>query len=278
MSAADPTRDPAAAAPTVATAGMGAADPARDPATDHTTVATAEMRAADSARDSAAAASAVVAYEAFDEESFGGDGYLRVRRIHLRNVRADGSRSRPYFCELVDRPRHGTDAVVVALWFRDPSGQVHVLLRSGLRPAIAFGRPPERLPIPDAHPYLLFTEVVAGIIENDDLGEEGIRSRAALEAWEEAGLRIPTENFQRLGGKVFPTPGMAPECFHLFAAEVDPSAAQPPEGDGSPMEEGCVLRFVPLSEALHMCQRSEIEDAKTEILLHRLKAHLSPAS
>jgi ADP-ribose pyrophosphatase len=71
---------------------------------------------------------------------------------------------------------------------------------------------------------------------------------------------------------------MAPECFHLFEAEVDPSAAVPPEGDGSPMEEGCVLRFVPLSEALAMCDRSEIEDAKTEILLHRLKARLQSNS
>ena len=221
---------------------------------------------------------AIVAYEKTGEETFGGDGYLRVRRIHLLNVRADGSRSKPYFCELVDRPRHGTDAVVVALWHRDAAGQVHVLLRSGLRPAIAFGRPPERLPVPDAHPYLLFTEVVAGIIEDDDHGEAGIRSRAAIEAWEEAGLRIPSENFKRLGGKVFPTPGMAPECFHLFEAEVDPRATHPPEGDGSPMEEGCVLRFVPLSAALAMCDRGEIEDAKTELALHRLKARLQPAS
>ena len=205
----------------------------------------------------------IVAYEKFAEESFGGDGYLRVRRVHLRNVRADGSRSHPYFCELVDRPRHGTDAVVVALWHRDASGQIHVLLRAGLRPAVAFGRQPERLPIPDAHPYLLFTEVVAGIIEDSDHGEDGIRQRAVLEAWEEAGLRVPVESLQRLGGKVFPTPGMAPECFHLFAAEVDPSAMQPPEGDGSPMEEGCVLGFVPLAEALAMCNRGEIEDAKT---------------
>jgi ADP-ribose pyrophosphatase len=224
--------------------------------------------------DQTADPAAIVAYEKFNEETFGGDGYLRVRRVHLRNVRADGSRSRPYFCELVDRPRHGTDAVVVALWHRTPTGQVHVLLRSGLRPAIAFGRPPERLPIPDAHPYLLFTEVVAGIIEDDDHGEEGIRHRAALEAWEEAGLRIPSDRFERLGGKVFPTPGMAPECFHLFAAEVDPTAMHTPEGDGSPMEEGCILRFVPLQEALAMCDRGEIEDAKTELVLYRLQSRL----
>jgi ADP-ribose pyrophosphatase len=217
----------------------------------------------------------VVGYEQTGEETFGGDGYLRVRRVHLRNVRADGSRSRPYFCELVDRPRHGTDAVVVALWHRDDRGQVQVLLRAGLRPALAFGRPADRLPIPDPRPYLHFTEVVAGILEDEDRGEEGIRQRAALEAWEEAGLRVPAERFARLGGRVFPTPGMAPECFHLVHAEVDPRTAALPEGDGSPMEEGCVLRFVPLAEALQMCDRGEIEDAKTELALRRLQARLS---
>jgi ADP-ribose pyrophosphatase len=217
----------------------------------------------------------IVAYESFAEESFGGEGYLRVRRVHLRNVRADGSRSRPYFCELVDRPRHGTDAVVVALWHRDEHGQVQVLLRAGLRPAIAFGRPRERLPVPDAGPYLLFTEVVAGILEEEDRGEEGIKQRAAIEAWEEAGLRVPAEHFERLGGKVFPTPGMAPECFHLLHAKVDPRSAEPPAGDGSPMEEGCVLRYVPLGEALRMCDRGEIEDAKTELILRRLQARLA---
>lgn len=220
---------------------------------------------------------AVVAYELFAEESFGGEHYLRVRRVHLRNVRADGSRSRPYFCELVDRPRHGTDAVVVALWHRDDMGQVRVLLRAGLRPAIAFGRPPERLPVPDARPYLLFTEVVAGILEDSDRGEDGIRQRAAIEAFEEAGLRVPPERFARLGGKVFPTPGMAPECFHLMHAEVEPGVSVPPPGDGSPMEEGCVLQFVPLAEALRMCDRGDIEDAKTELALRRLHAYLARA-
>ena len=242
------------------------ADPlaAPDPLTHLTSVSSA----------GSASPAAVVGYEPFAEESFGGEGYLRVRRVHLRNVRADGSRSRPYFCELVDRPRHGTDAVVVALWHRDATLGVHVLLRQGLRPALAFGRPRDRLPVADARPYLLFTEVVAGILEDGDCGEEGIRQRAALEAFEEAGLRVPAERFARLGGKVFPTPGMAPECFHLFQAEVDPAAAEPPAGDGSPMEEGCVVMFVPLAAALARCDCGDIEDAKTELALRRLHALL----
>lgn len=221
---------------------------------------------------SAAAHLQVVDYQLNAEEHFDGQGYLRVRRVHLQNRRSDGSLSRPYFCELVDRPRHGTDAVVVCLWQRREDGQIWVLLRQGLRPALYFGREPSRLPIPDAARYLYFTELVAGILEEHDLGEAGIRSRAAIEAMEEAGLHIDPAQIEFLGSKVFPTPGMAPECFHLVAAEVAPQQAAPPPGDGSPMEEGSRQQWVTLDEALARCEQGQIEDAKTELGLRRLAA------
>lgn len=216
----------------------------------------------------------IVDYEVSSEEELGRGRFLRLRRVNLRNRRADGSLSPPYSCELVDRPRHGTDAVVVGLWRRRADGGVEVLLRQGLRPALRFGRT-ERLPLPDAGPYLLLTEVVAGILEDEDVGEEAVLRRAAIEAYEEAGLHLLPSAFQRLGGKVFPTPGMAPEGFHLVHAEVPPGAlTSEPAGDGSPMEEGSQQRFVPLEEALALCERGELEDAKTEILLRRLHARL----
>ena len=56
-----------------------------------------------------------------------------------------------------------------------------------------------------------------------------------------------------------------------------PGVSVPPPGDGSPMEEGCVLQFVPLAEALRMCDRGDIEDAKTELVLRRLHAYLARA-
>ncbi len=216
----------------------------------------------------------VTDYVTLGVQDFGGDGYLRLRRVHLQNQRADGSLSPRYFCEFVDRPRHGTDAVVVGLWHRDASGQVFVLLRQGLRPALRFGRPAERLPLPDAAPFLYFTEVVAGILEEEDRGEEGIFRRAASEAWEEAGFRIDSAAIKWLGPPVFPSPGMAPECFFLTCAEVHPGHAALAEGDGSPMEEGSEQRFVPLDVAIAMCDRGEIADAKTELVLRRLRARL----
>lgn len=209
-----------------------------------------------------------------NSEEFDGGKYLRWRRMHLQNRRADGSLSPPYICEFADRPRHGTDAVAVALWRRDAAGQVEVLLRRGLRPTLRFGRPVERLPQPDAAPYLQLTEVVAGILEEDDHGEAGIRTRAMLEAWEEAGLRV-TEAGIVLLGRVFLSPGISPECCYLASAEVGYETAAIPEGDGSPMEEGSRQRFVPLREALALCDQGAIEDAKTEVLLRRLAARLA---
>jgi ADP-ribose pyrophosphatase len=210
-------------------------------------------------------------------EEHDGGKYLRFRRVHLQNLRADGTRSDPYFCEFSDRPRHGTDAVAVALWRRGAGGEVEVLLRRGLRPTLRFGRPVERLAQPDAAPYLHLTEVVAGILEDGDLGEDGIRRRAALEAWEEAGLRVEPGAI-RLLGRVFLSPGMSPECCYLATAEVGQQQAVLPEGDGSPMEEGSRQRFVPLVEAIALCDRGEIEDAKTEVLLRRLAAQLATPS
>lgn len=221
-----------------------------------------------------AATSQIVDIDLLESEEFDGGKYLRWRRVHIQNRRADGTLSPRYFCEFTDRPRHGSDAVAVALWRRAPDGTVQVLLRQGLRPTLRFGRPADRLTVPDRAPYLYLTEVVAGILEEEDRGEAGIRTRAALEAWEEAGLRVEPEQVVLLG-RVFLSPGISPECCFLASVEVDDRAAHPPEGDGSPMEEGSRQRFVPLAEALSMCDRGDIEDAKSEVLLRRLAARFS---
>ncbi len=197
-------------------------------------------------------------------------GFMGIRRLHLRNIRDDGSRSRQYVCDFVVRPK-GIDAVVVALYHRAPDG-VQVLLRDGLRPALAKGRPAEVVPIPDARTYLTFTEVVAGIIERDDDGEQGVRQRAALEVEEEAGYVVQASAVQLLGAGSFPSPGSMPEKFWFCAVEVvDPASQQPAQGDGSPMEEGSSTRWMGLDEAIAACVDGSIEDAKTELALRRLR-------
>ena len=211
------------------------------------------------------------------EEELGRGHYLRLRRVHLRNQYEDGTLSAPYFCELVDRPNHGTDAVVVGLWRRNPHSQtIEVLLRKGLRPALRFGRVADHLAVPDPAPYLLLDEVVAGILEEEDRGIVGIRRRAVAEAWEEAGVRLQESDLEFLGQRTFPSPGMTPEAFFLVCAEVKQEPL-PPTGDGSPMEQGALVRWLPLEQALLLCERGEIEDAKTELLLHRLQRRLQHA-
>ena len=217
----------------------------------------------------------VVGIEVQSHEQLGGPGgFLRVERYRLRNRRGDGSLSREYICDFLGRPK-GPDAVVVVLYHRDAAGQVSVLLRRGLRPALWLGRPADELPVPES-PRMTFTEVVAGIIERDDEGEDGVRKRAAIEAHEEAGVHVDPTSVQFLGAGTFPSPGSMPEKFWLTAARVDdPSQAELPPTDGSPMEEGARCWWTPLDDAIQACVRGEIEDCKTELALRRLRDTLA---
>jgi ADP-ribose pyrophosphatase len=209
--------------------------------------------------------------EVLDEEFHGAPtGFFSIRRLRLCNRNADGSRSQPYTCEFVERPK-GIDAVVVVLWRRNADA-IEVLLRDGLRPALWFGRHGVQMPIADDVRRMWMTEVVAGILEHDDTGEAGIRKRAAIEAWEEAGLRVDPERVSFLGAGSFPTPGSMPEKYWLVSAEIAIDApVHPPEGDGSPMEHGVTTRWCTLDQAIAACVAGEITDAKTELALRRLR-------
>ncbi|MCA9678346.1 MAG: NUDIX hydrolase, partial [Myxococcales bacterium] len=196
-------------------------------------------------------------------------GFLGLRRLALRNRRDDGTLSAPYVCDFAVRPK-GLDAVVVVVWHRAAGGAVQVLLRDGLRPPLAFGREPDRLVIPDRRSYLFLTEVVAGILEVGDVGDDGLRRRAAAEVLEEGGFVVDPAAVRLLGAGVFPSPGSLAEKFFLTAVEIaDPAAQQPLPGDGSPMEEGASTRWQGLDAAIEACVRGEVEDAKTELALRR---------
>ena len=203
------------------------------------------------------------------DERAGEGGFLAIRRLRLRNRRPDGSLSRGYICDFIARP-YGQDAVVVALY----TGDRRVLVRECLRPAIAMGRDASRAPLPEPAPALTLTELVAGIIEEGDRGEAGLRTRAAAEALEEAGFVVDPARVVLLGAGMLPSPGSMVEKFYFTAAEVDPAAQQALEGDGSPMEEGATTRWLPLDDAIAACVRGEITDLKTELGLRRLRDYL----
>jgi ADP-ribose pyrophosphatase len=203
------------------------------------------------------------------------EGFLRLRRLRARNRRADGSRSREYAIDVIDRPT--LDAVAVCLWARTPRG-IEILTRRGLRPAAYFRR--GRAPALPEREYLLVEEIVAGVLEPGERGADALRRRGADEVREEAGIEIAPERLEILGAPFFPLPGIVSEKIHILAGEVarGPEAGPypaPHEGDGSPLEEGAVLEWRRLRDAIAACESGEIEDGKTEIALRRLATRLS---
>jgi ADP-ribose pyrophosphatase len=198
------------------------------------------------------------------------EGFLRLRRFTLRNIFTDGSVSPPYPCDVVSRRR--IDAVAVVLWHRDPHGRIFVHYREGTRAPVWLRREKAaELPVPDRLSYDLIGEIVAGVLEEDDRGREGILQRGAIEAKEEAGYDVDLSKVHALGDDgFFPSPGVTDEKVYLLAAEVDPRARGAAEGDGSVHEQGTRMVTRELREAIRLCRKGEVPDAKTELALLRL--------
>ncbi|HEX9295751.1 MAG TPA: NUDIX hydrolase [Polyangiaceae bacterium] len=193
--------------------------------------------------------------------------YLTIRRLELRAHFPDGSVSDPFFYDVVERK--ALDAVVVAPHFRDEAGVRKVLLRSALRPPVAFRRR-EAWPIPERETLGGLWEVPAGLVEPHECSEEGLRACAVRELYEETGAEVPLDALQPLGCSTFPCPGVIGERHFYFHVEIDPASLVPPIEDGSVLERQATLVTVTLEDALALLRAGEIEDAKTEIALRRL--------
>ena len=198
-------------------------------------------------------------------------GFLKLRRLVLRNRYGDGSTSEPYPCDVLERP--GSDAVVCVLYeFVD--GRARVLLRESPRPPIHLRRH-KTFVHPDPGVYLTILEVVAGLVEESDPpGHEGLRRRAALEAREEAGLEVDRATLHPLGGETFASPGTTDEKLYFCSAAAPLSEREAPTGDGSVMEEWSRVHLIDLGEALAMCRDGRVPDMKTELALARLADEL----
>ena len=195
------------------------------------------------------------------------EGFLRLKRFQVQNVYGDGSRSEPYDCDVISRRQ--PDAVAVLLYGRGPGGRIHVVLRSGVRPAVYLRRHKEFVQ-PDDGDHLLLVEMTAGLLEDEDAGPTGVARRAAAEASEEAGFEVPVADVQELGAATFPTPGISDEKVFFRAAPVDLEAGETPRGDGSVMEEAGEVVILPLLEAIRRCRSGAMPDMKTEVALLRL--------
>lgn len=200
------------------------------------------------------------------------DGFLRLKRLRVANVYPDGTESSPYPCDVVTR--RSADAVAICLW-ESPldegqrRGRPRVVLKSGLRVPV-FLRQFKDLVRPDATKYLHITELVAGLLEQEDGGSGGLERRARLEASEEAGYDVPSVRVGRLGSGTFASPGVSDEKVYYCSAEVGQLEAGRVEGDGSAMEEGTERVVLDLREAIRRCREGTIPDMKTELGLYRL--------
>jgi len=196
------------------------------------------------------------------------EGFLQVRRLLCQNRRADGSTSRHYRVDVVDRPF--LDAVAV-LVYRRREDQIEVLTRQNLRPAAYFRRGKETA-LPDQQHHLRVEEIVAGLLEPTDKGEPGLRRRAAIEVEEEAGIRVDPSEIQVLGSPFFTVPGVLSEKIYITAVDVTGKAQTTALGDGSPLEEGNELSWRPIQDVLRGCRNGATPDAKTEIAISRFLA------
>jgi ADP-ribose pyrophosphatase len=199
------------------------------------------------------------------------DGFLRFRRLALRNVHADGSVSEEYVYDMVSR--RIPDAVALVLYDVAKDGSVRVALRTGIRPPVYLRRF-LTLPQPDEGECLQLLEIVAGILEDSDAGPGGIERRAALEAREEAGYEVRPEDVEPLGAPMFPTPGITDEKVFFRAARVDLSRRGVPTGDGSVLEQGAEVVVLPLDEAIRRCREGGVPVMIAEIALLRLRDRL----
>lgn len=193
--------------------------------------------------------------------------YLSLRRLELLARFPDGITSEPFFYDIAERK--ALDAVVVAAHFRDRDGQTCVLLRTALRPPVVF-RPREAWPIPEKDTLGGLWELPAGLVEETERSQAGLRACAARELFEETGAELGPDDMLLLGPSTFPCPGVIGERHFFFHAEIDPGKIVPPGEDGSVLERHAELAAPTLAEALALVRSGAIEDAKTEIGLRRL--------
>lgn len=204
-------------------------------------------------------------------DELGRGSFLTLRRRRLRSLYQDGSRSVWYEVETVHPPF--LDAVVLLLFVKCDGQRPLVALRRSVRPSVALRAGVPQLARLDGREWSgALWELPAGGIEPGDLepGGLGVLGRACQEAFEETGLSVPAGQFFPLGPSPFSAPAFCAERLHYLAAAVDPSQAQPPQGDGHPMEDGAEVRFLELGEALAWCSGGRIVDGKTELGLRRL--------
>jgi ADP-ribose pyrophosphatase len=183
------------------------------------------------------------------------DAFLRIERLRLRL----GS-GQPFAYDVVSRA--ALDAVVIAAHFRK-GAELHVMLRSAIRPPLWW----RTRDAEGEESSAWLWELPAGLVEPG----ESFQAAAARELLEEIGAHAEPAALAPLGPPVVPAPGMIAEVQAFFHVAIDPQTLTSPLGDSSALESASVLCALPLDEALGLCASGVLRDAKTELVLRRLR-------
>lgn len=212
--------------------------------------------------------------EILEEKIIPENGFLKIKRNLVKAHYPDGTISEPFEVDSVMRSR--PDAVVIVGHFIGDSyygqhqGERHVWLRSALRPALSFRDYKSSNLLENEYVSNQY-ELPAGLTESNEIGLEGMKAAATREFEEEVGYKIDPKYFNLLGHRIFPSVGIAGERLFFFEVQTNPLESRPePLLDGHALEYGGIVTPVPLAEALDLCDKGYLPDAKTEIGLRRL--------
>ena len=201
-------------------------------------------------------------------------GFVNLERFIAVNEYDDGSFSREYNCDIINRK--GRDAVIIVPYCYIDN-QVQVLMISTFRPVVYYrekvmtGKNPEDI---DEH-IMNFLEFPAGMLEEDEMNDknpnQGIKKCAQRELEEETGYSVPLKSINVLGHRYYSSSGIITERINIATCDITGITPKKEiKTDGSVMEESIETFFVPFDKAMRWCKEGVIKNAGTEIGLHRL--------
>ena len=201
-------------------------------------------------------------------------GFVNLERFVAINEYDDGTFSREYNCDIINRK--GRDAVIIVP-YTYIDNQIHVLMINTFRPVVYYrekvmtGKNPEDI---DEH-IMNFLEFPARILEEDKMNDKnpsnGIKKCAQRELEEETGYSVELKNVHVLGHRYYSSSGIITERINIATCDITGITPKKEiKTDGSVMEESIETFFVPFDKAMKWCKDGVIKNAGTEIGLNRL--------
>lgn len=198
-------------------------------------------------------------------EEMSAPGFLKVARVKGNFNYPDGSSSEMI---TMDRVIRRSDDVVAIFAFARKNNSFTVWLRSAVRPPIMLKDYTESGLEEPAERGNMW-EIPAGLVDEGEVGVDGLRRAAARELKEEVGFDIDPKEFFFLGKRSFPAPGLSGERIFYLGINVSSYERGEPSLDGSPFEMHGEVIEMPIENIIHAISDGYIIDTKTELAVHR---------